>query len=66
MSDKRAAIIALHRAAKTNSEIIKRLKASKSTVYHTVIRLKELNSTEDRPRIGRLRTSRTPEVNNAV
>ena len=35
MSDKRAAIIELHRAGKTNSEIVKLLKAPRSTVLHT-------------------------------
>ena len=44
MSDKRAAIIELHRAGKTNSEIVKLLKAPRSTVYHTVSRFKELQS----------------------
>ena len=36
------------------------------TAYHTANRHKELNSTEDRPRSGRPRTSRTPKVINAV
>ena len=53
MSDKRAAIIELYRAGKTNSEILKVIKASRSTVYHTVSRCKELQSAEDRPRSGR-------------
>ena len=47
MSDKCAAIIELHHAGKTNSEIIKLLNAPNSTVYHIVNRFKELNSTED-------------------
>ena len=66
MSDKRAAIIELHRAGKTNSEIVKLLKAPRSTVYHTVSRCKELQSTEDRPQNGRPRSSRTPKMINAV
>lgn len=66
MSDKRAAIIQLHRAGKTNSEIVKLLKVPRSTVYHTVSRFKELQSTDDRPRSGRPRSSRTPKVINAV
>ena len=49
MSDKCAAIIELHRAGKTNSEIVKLIKAPGSTVYHTVSRFKELQSTKDRP-----------------
>ena len=47
MSDKHAAIIELHCAGKTNSEIVKLLKAPRSTVYHTVSRFKELQSTKD-------------------
>ena len=35
---KREAIIQLHCAGKTNSEIIKLLKVAKSTVYHVVNR----------------------------
>ena len=66
MSDKCAAIIELYRAGKTNSQIINLLKTPKSTVSHTVNRFKELNSTEDRPRSGRPRTSRTPKAINAV
>ena len=66
MSDKRAAIIKLHREGKTNSEIIKLLKAPKLTVWHTVTRFKELNSIEDRPRSGRPRTFRNPKGMNAV
>ena len=42
MSNKRAAIIELHCAGKTNSEIVKLLKAPRSTVYYTVSRFKEL------------------------
>ena len=57
MSVKHAAIIELHRAGKTNSEIVKLLKAARSTVYYTVTRFRELKSTEDRPRYGRPRSS---------
>ena len=45
MSDNCAAIIELHCAGKTNSEIVKLLKAPRSTVYHMVSRFKELQST---------------------
>ena len=38
MSAKHAAISELHRAGKTNSEIVKLLKAARSTVYYTVMR----------------------------
>ena len=57
MSAKHAAIIELHRAGKTNSEIVKLLKVARSTVYYTVTRFRELKSTEDRPRCGRPRSS---------
>ena len=66
MSDKRAAIVELHCAGKTNSEIVKLLKAPRSTVYHTVSRCKELQSTEDHPQSGRPRSSLTPKMINAV
>ncbi|XP_076044978.1 uncharacterized protein LOC143027553 [Oratosquilla oratoria] len=62
----REAIIELHRAGKTNSEIIKLLKVAKSTVYHVVNRFKELGTSEDRRRSGRPRTARTKKVVNAV
>ena len=66
MSGKRAAIIELHRSGKTHSEIVKLLKAPRSTVYLTLSRYRELGSTKDRPRSGRPRSSRTPEMINAV
>ena len=53
MGDKCAAVIELHRAGMTNSEIGKLLKAPRSTVYHTISRFKELQSAEDRPQSGR-------------
>ena len=49
MSAKRAAIIELYCAGKTNSEIVKLLKAARSTVYCTVRRFEELKSTKDHP-----------------
>ena len=42
MSAKCAAIIELHHTSKTNSEIVKLLKAARSTVYYTVTRFREL------------------------
>ena len=57
MSAKRAAIIELHRIGKTNSEIMKLLKAARSTVYYTVMRFQELKSTEDRRRCVRRQRS---------
>ena len=63
---KREAIIELHRAGKKNSEIVKLIKAPRSTVYHTVKRFNELGNAADRPRSGRPRTARTPKLVNAV
>ena len=57
MGAKRAATIEFHCAAKTNSEIVKLLKAARSTVYYTVTRFRKLKSTEDRPRCERLQSS---------
>ena len=57
MSAKRAAIIELRRAGKTNSEIVKLLIAARLTVYYTVTRFQELKSIEDCPQCGRPRSS---------
>ena len=65
MTVKRAAIIELYRAGKTNSEIIKLLKAPRSTAYYTVTRFRALKSIEDYPRSGKPRCSRTPKAVNA-
>ena len=59
---KRQAIIDLHCAGKTNSEIIDLLKVAKSTVYNVVNRFKELGNLRDRPRGGRPRSVRTKKV----
>ena len=56
----RDAIIQLHCAGKTNPEIIKLLKAPRSTVWKVVKRYQDLGTTSDRPRCGRPRTARTP------
>ena len=47
MSVTYAAIIELYHTGKTNSEIVKLLKAPRSTVYCTVRRFQELKSIED-------------------
>ena len=47
------AIVQLHCTGKTNQEIVKLLKAPKSTVWDAVIRYKELGTTGDQPRVGR-------------
>ena len=58
MSAKRAAIIELRRAGKTNSQIVKLLKTARLTVYYTVMRFQERKSTEDRSQCGRPQSSR--------
>ena len=63
---KREATIQLHCTGRTNSEIIKLLKMVKSTVYHVVKRFKDLSTSEDRPRSGRLRTARPKKIIKAV
>ena len=55
----REAIIQLHCAGKSNPEIVKLLKAPKSTVRDAVKRYNELGTTNDRHRCGRPRTART-------
>ena len=55
----RQAIIQLHCAGKINPQIVKLLKAGKSTVTDTIMRYKELGTCSDRPRCGRPRTART-------
>ena len=49
----RQAIIQLHCAGKTNSQIVKLLKATKSTVRDAVMLYKELGTCSDWPRCGR-------------
>ena len=55
-------IIRLHCAGRTNSEIIKLMKVAKYTVYHVLKRFKELGTSEDRPRSGRLHTARIKKM----
>ena len=47
MSAKREAIIELHCAGYTNLEIVKMIKAPRSTVHHTDKRFKELGNAAD-------------------
>ena len=55
---KHHAIIELYCAGVSNSMIIKQLKVSKSTVYDTVARFKELGDDKDYPRSGPPRSLR--------
>ena len=66
MRAEREAMIKLHRAGYTNSEIVKLIKVPRSTVHHTGKRFKELGNLADRPRSGRPRSTRTPKLVKAV
>ena len=56
MSDKREAIVALHRARKSDSAIAKTLSIARSTAWKTLTRFNERGDLSDRPRNGRPRT----------
>ena len=56
MSDKREAIVALHRAGKSGSAIAKTLSIARSTVWKTLTRFNERGDLADRSRSGRPRT----------
>ena len=56
---KREAIVQLHCAGRTNSEIIKLLQLAKSTVYYVVNRFTKIVTSEDRPRSGISRNVRS-------
>lgn len=62
MSDKREAIIALHRAGKSDSVISKTLSIARSTVWKCVKRFNERGDLTDRPRSGRPRSQRTKQL----
>lgn len=67
--ENRIAVLALYRVGKTPSEIfnlLKTLPISRRFVYRTVQRFKETNNVYDRPRDGRPRSVRLPNVINAV
>ena len=59
---KHYAIIELYCAGVSNSMIIKQLKVSKSNVYDTVARFKELGDDKDHPRSGHPCTTCTPKI----
>lgn len=59
MSNKREAIIALFESGMRNCDIVRTLKAPKSTVSDAIKRFKELNTSDDRKGRGRKRTVRT-------
>ena len=54
MTENRVAIVALHCARKSNSNIAKTLSIGRSTVWKTLKRFNERGDLSDRPRSGRL------------
>ena len=62
----RKAIIQLFCAGKTNPEIVKILKAPKSTVWDAVNQYIELGTSDDCPKSGQLQTAHTPTKIKAV
>ena len=53
MSEKREAIVALHRAGKSDSAIAKTLSIARSIVWKTLTRFNERGDLADRPRRGK-------------
>ena len=67
--ENRVAVIALHKVGKSPGEIFKtlqKLQISEKFVYRTINRFVETGTVRDRPRQGRPRTVRTPELIKAV
>ena len=62
----RSAILELHKKGLKNTEIAKLLKLNRPSVWRTVKRFKELNSSSDRPRKGRPRSARATKTILAV
>ena len=62
MTENRAAIVALHRAGKSNSDIAKTLPIGRSTVWKTLKRFNERDDLSDRPRSGRPRSQRSKPI----
>ena len=59
MTENRAAIVALHRARKSNSDIAKTFLIRRSTVWKTLKRFNERSHLFDRPKSGRTRSQRS-------
>ena len=53
MTENRAAIVALHHAGKSNSDIAKTLSIGRATVWKTLKRFKQKGDLSDCPRSGR-------------
>ena len=59
MTENRAAIVALHRAGRSNSDIAMTLSIGRSTVWKTLKRFNKRGDLSDRPRSGRPRSQRS-------
>ncbi|KAK0420332.1 hypothetical protein QR680_014620 [Steinernema hermaphroditum] len=62
----RCAIVELHCGGSSNPEICKTLKLRRDAVKRVVDRFRETGDVQDRPRSGRKKTARTPQVREAV
>ena len=62
MTENRAAIVALHRAGKSNSDIEKTLSIGRSIVWKTLKRFNKRSDLSDRPRSGRPRSQRSKQL----
>ncbi|KAF9407389.1 hypothetical protein HW555_012578 [Spodoptera exigua] len=60
-SEIRFAIVVLHNEGKSERAIASQLKLSKTCVHNAIIRYKETNSNQDRPRSGRPRATTSSE-----
>ena len=62
MTENRAAIVALHRARKSNSDIAKTLSIGRSTVWKTLMWFNERSDLSDCPRNGRPLSQRSKQM----
>ena len=62
MSIDRNVVIKLHKSGESNSEIAKRLKINRTTVWKIIKKFQENGTTLDREGRGRKRTVRTPQL----
>ena len=62
MSIDRNIVIKLHKSGVSNSEIAKRLKMNRTTVWKIIKKFQEIGTTLDREGRGRKRTVRTPQL----
>ena len=66
MTENRAAIVALHRAGKSNSDIAKTLSIGRSTVWKTLKQFNKRGDLSDRPRSGRPRSQQSKPISKRI